>query len=224
MTMISQPTVPAAPCPASLSPPAVEGVVLSGIRWHTYESLLADLEGCHLRLTYDRGRLEIMAPLFRHEAYAGMLGRLVEIAAEELNLPFKSGWSTTFRRQDLERGLEPDRCFYVGSVAAVVGRLEIDLTRDPPPDLAIEIDITHSSLDRLSIYAALGVPEVWRFDGQQLLLYRRQPGGSYEAGTASPTFPMLPLADVVPLLHQGVAVDDLSQVRLIRDWVRRHVR
>jgi Uma2 family endonuclease len=223
MTVITLPAVTGAPSAADRPAVAEQRVVLPGIRWQTYEALLADLGDCRVRLTYDRGRLEIMAPLFRYESYAGVLGRLVEILAEELDLPFKSGWSTTFRRQDLERGLEPDRCFYIGSLASVVGRLEIDLTRDPPPDLAIEIDITHSSLDRLGIYAALGMPEVWRFDGQELQVYHRQADGTYQITSTSPTFPMLPLAEVVPLLHHGVASDDLSQVRTLRAWVRKHV-
>jgi Uma2 family endonuclease len=190
------------------------------VTWQTYEALLRDVTNRRIRLTYDRGRLEIMTPLFRHESYAGALGELVRALAEELNVPIKSGWSTTFRRQDLERGLEPDRCFYVRHVSAIVGKLEIDLSRDPPPDLAIEIDIMSSSLNRLGIYAALGVPEAWRFDGERFEVLRRRDATGYDRCEASPTFPSLPVPDVAALLHEVVAMDDLSQVRRLREWVR----
>jgi Uma2 family endonuclease len=135
-------------------------LLLADIRWQTYEDLLQDLAQTRVKLTYDRGSLEIMTPMYRHESCAGFLGRLVEVAAEEFSMRFISGWSTTFRREDLKRGLEPDRCYYIGNVSAVLGKLDIDLSRDPPPDLAIEVDIRSSSLNRMSIYAALGVPEV----------------------------------------------------------------
>src|SRR5262249_518426 len=141
-------------------------VVLSGVRWHTYEALLHDLGGRHIRLTYDRGNLEIMAPLFRHERYADVLAELVKALARAAKRRTGGAGSTTFRREDLERGLEPDRCFYIDNLVAVAGKLELDPAHDPPPDLAIEVDIWSSSLNRLEIYAALGVPEVWRYDGE----------------------------------------------------------
>jgi Uma2 family endonuclease len=198
-------------------------VLLPGIRWRTYEALLEDLGDRHIRLTYDRGSLEIRAPLFRHESYAGVLGRLVEVLAEHLNLPFKSGWSTTFRRQDLEKGLEPDRCFYIRNVRPILGKLEIDLSQDPPPDLAIEIDITHSSLDRIGIYASLRVPEVWSFDGTNLRVHCLQTDGTYRTSQSSSLFPTLPLSGVTTLVQQIVGIDDLSQIRTLRTWLREHV-
>jgi Uma2 family endonuclease len=126
-------------------------VVLGGVRWQTYEALLHDLGDRHIRLTYDRGSLEIMAPLLRHERYAETLAQLVKALAAFARVRVFSAGSTTFRREDLERGLEPDRCFYIRNADAVVGKLEIDLSTDPPPDLAIEIDIMSSCLDRLGI-------------------------------------------------------------------------
>jgi Uma2 family endonuclease len=223
MATLTQPPAPVAPPPPSPQPVVAEQrVLLTGIRWQTYEALLEDLGNRHVFLTYDRGSLEIMAPLFRHEGFTRVLGRVVEITAEVLNIPFKAGWSTTFRRRDLERGLEPDRCFYIANVAAIVGKLDIDLTRDPPPDLAIETDITHSSLDRMSIYASLGVPEVWRFDGQQLQVNLLQTGPAYRPAEASRSFPTLPLAEVAGLVHQVATPDDLAQMRTIRAWVQQH--
>src|SRR5688500_6748040 len=104
--------------------------------------------------------------------------------------------SVTLRREDLERGLEPDNCFYTTRWRAIIGKKRFDLTRDPPPDLAIEIDVTSSSLDRQGIYAALGVPEIWRFDGESLRVFQLGPDGDYRACERSPTFPELPLEGV----------------------------
>jgi Uma2 family endonuclease len=208
--------------PAQRRPAAIGPVVLSGVRWQTYTSLLDDLDNRRVRLTYDRGNLEIMAPLFRHESYAGVLGELVKALAAAAKVRVKSAWSTTFRREDLERGLEPDRCFYIRNLRAVLGRLEIDLSRDPPPDLAIEIDIMSSSLDRLGIYAALGVPEVWRFDGERFEVLLRRDVTGYDPADASPTFPALPVAEVAGLLNEVVTLDDAAQERRVRAWVRKH--
>ena len=161
-----------------------------------------------------------MAPSYRHENFASALGRFVTVLCEEFEIAFKSGRTTTFRREDMDRGLEPDDCFYIRNVAKVLGKDEIDLTVDPPPDLAIEIDIASSSLDRMGIYAALRVPEVWRFDGDELVVYCLQPNGEYEECEISPTFPMLPLPRVVEFLKQSATMDDLTLVRKFRAWVR----
>src|SRR5262245_22716766 len=201
-------------------PPGHGPAVLSGVRWQTYEDLLADVDNRRIRLTYDRGTLEIMAPQFRHESYAGALGLLVKVLAGALKVRVKSAWSTTFRREDLERGLEPDRCFYIHNLPAVLGKLEIDLAQDPPPDLAI--DIKSSCLDRLAIYAALDVPEVWRFDGAQFEVLLRRDATGYHQADASPTFPALPVGLVAELLNEVVALDDATQERRIRAWVRKH--
>jgi Uma2 family endonuclease len=213
-----EPLVSARPRPSGHGP-----VVLSGIRWQTYEALLNDLGNRRIRLTYDRGNLEIVAPLFRHESYAGVLGRLVTILAATAKVRVKSAWSTTFRRDDLQRGLEPDRCFYIGNLPAILGKLEFDFGHDPPPDLAIEIDIMSSCLDRLGIYAALGVPEVWRFDGKSFEVLLRRDATGYDPADASPTFPALPVAKVIGLLNDVVALDDAVQERKIRAWVRKYV-
>ncbi len=197
-------------------------VVLAGVRWQTYEALLNDLSNGRIRLTYDRGNLEITAPRFRQESNAGALGELVKSLARAAKLRVKSAWSTTFRREDLARGLEPDRCFYIRNLSAVLGKLEIDLSQDPPPDLAIEIDIMSSCLDRLAIYAALGVPEVWRFDGEHFEVLLRNDAGGYDRADASPTFAALPIAAVAGLLNEVVRLDDASQERRIRAWVRKH--
>ncbi|HEY9740149.1 MAG TPA: Uma2 family endonuclease, partial [Coleofasciculaceae cyanobacterium] len=140
-------------------------VLLRNISWQTYQDLLKDLEEQPgIRLSYDRGLLEIMAPSPPHENYKKVLGRFVETLTEELNIEIKSLGSLTCKREDLARGLEPDQCYYIQNEAVVRTLDEIDFNQDPPPDLVIEIDISSSSINRLSLYAALGVPEVWRYD------------------------------------------------------------
>src|ERR1051326_1247978 len=151
--------------------PAEQRAVLHGICWETYERLLADLaESSAPRLTYDRGTLEIMSPLAEHEELRNNLAMLVEIVAETRDLDLRGLGSTTFRRVDLQRGLEPDACFYIQNAERLQGKRQIELSTDPPPDLVVEIDLTHSTLDKLSIYAQFGVPEVWRYKGGRLAI------------------------------------------------------
>jgi len=147
-------------------------ILLPGVRWCTYEALLADMDNTSAaRLAYDHGTLEIMVPSFSHEQLNRLLAAIVEALAMSMHLDFINAGSTTFKREDVARGFEPDSCFYLQHVDAVRGHTAIDLATDPPPDLLIEIDLTHPSLDKLPIYAMLGVPEVWRYDGQHMLIY-----------------------------------------------------
>jgi Uma2 family endonuclease len=202
--------------------PSEQRFVLLGVPWRTYERLLrvfAERPG--VRLTYDRGTLELMTLSHEHESQVHLLGRLVVAMTEELGLPLKGGGSTTFRRRRRERGLEPDECYWIANEAQVRGKDQIDLRRDPPPDLALEIDVTHSSLDRLVIYAALKFPEVWRLESQTLVCYLLGDGG-YAVGAASRAFPGLTVADLAPFLKLAGQMDENAIVRQFRAWVRRH--
>jgi Uma2 family endonuclease len=196
---------------------------LDDVSWDFYEHLLEELGERRVRVTFDRGSLELMAPTYRHENYARSLGLFVMVLCEELEVAVKGGRTTTFRREDLDRGLEPDDCFYIRNVRKILGKDVINLAIDPPPDLAIEIDITSSSLDRMGIYAALGVPEVWRFDGQTLQVWCLTRDGEYEERERSPTFPTLPLGPVVEFLLEAAALDDVTLTRKFRTWVRKQV-
>lgn len=197
--------------------------VQHGVNWPTYEKVLDVFGDRPIRITYDRGTLELMSPLPIHEVFKCLFLRLLDSLSDELDFGMKACGSTTFRRQDLERGLEPDECFYLANLSRVQNWTVIDLTVDPPPDLAIEIDNTNSSLDRMGIYAALGVPELWRFDGESLQAYELA-DGVYAPRPRSPTFPFLPLAEIVPLLHQSVTIaDDRELRRNVRSWVRDRV-
>lgn len=202
-------------------------VILRNISWHTYQSLITDFESePALRLTYDRGTLEIRMPLDPHETYKKLLGRLIEAATEELDLEIRSLGSRTCDREDLARGLEPDQCYYIQNEALVRDIEQIDLAHFPPPDLAIEVDITSSSLDRFSIYTDLGVPEIWLYDGRALTIYYLDTG-EYKIRDRSIALPLLAASDITRFLERRfpkqetqTSVGENSLVKQFRQWLR----
>jgi Uma2 family endonuclease len=198
-------------------------LVLYDIDWQTYEKLLAAFGERPIHLTYDRGMLEIMTLSSRHERIKSWISRSIEAMCLELSIAMAALGSTTYRREDLERGLEPDECYYVQNEPLVRDVDEIDLTRDPPPDLAIEVDISHSSKTRAAIYAAMRVPELWRYNGERLLVFRLRPDGEYELSQQSLCFPFLPLTEFALLLQRPPGVDQTSQVRSFVEWVRSRI-
>jgi Uma2 family endonuclease len=200
--------------------PAYQRFFLDGVSWDRYTRLLRAFSDRHLRLTYDQGNLEIMTLSHQHENLGCFLGRLAVTLTEEFELPIKEGGSTTFRRRRVEKGLEPDNCYWIASEAAVRGKTKIDLRRDPPPDLAIEIDITHSSLDRMGIYASIQVPEVWRFDGR-VLTFLRLRENAYEESPVSLIFPApIKPDDLLPFVELRRRNDENTVIRQFRKWIR----
>lgn len=191
------------------------------VDWSFYDGLIELMGNGRVRVTYDRGSLELISPSFAHESAGKLIGRFIETAAEEFAIPLKGCKSTTFRKMDLDRGLEPDESYYTDNLAAIAGRSELDLSVDPPPDIAIEIDITRSSLNRMSIYAALGIPEVWRYDGEKLEFTGLGAGSvSYTPRTRSTSFPMIDPNIIASLLSRRFADDDTTLVREFRRWLR----
>ena len=157
--------------------------LLPNVSWSTYEALLEDMGPHTGRLAYEEGLLEIMSPSGAHELMKGVIRSLIEAYAAEFGMKFTPRGSLTLKRQLLDRGAEPDECYYFQKG---VRKDEIDLAVDPPPDLVLEIEITKSALNKLGIYAAFGVPELWRFDGERLRIHVLEPEGSYvEAPGAS---------------------------------------
>lgn len=202
-----------------LSPPE-QRVTLHNVSWETYERLLADLQDSSApRMTYDRGTLEIMSPSSEHERYNRTAAQIVEELAVEMDINIDSLGSTTFRREDIDRGFEPDSCFYIKNAASVRGKKRIDLSVDPPPDLVIEIDITSPSLAKFPIFAQVGVPEVWRFDGTRLAIYGLA-GGDYQELDASIAFPSVTAADVTTFIKESETMARPEWVRKLRGWVR----
>lgn len=197
-------------------------VILKSIRWKTYQALIQDFEpDPAIRLTYDHGTLEIRMPLDPHETYKKRIGRLIEAATEELNLEIRSLGSRTCQREDLARGLEPDQCYYIQNEVRVRGVEQIDLNHLPPPDLAVEIDITSSSLDRLAIYAALQVPEIWRYDGKTLTIYGYQEG-DYQVFPCSLAMPQLDASNLTRFLDLNTSLGENSLIRQFRQWIQQN--
>lgn len=152
-------------------------VILKNISWQTFETILAETGSDRIsRLAYDHGTLEIMTPLLPHEHNNRLIHNLIVALAEELNLNLKSVGSLTCKRPDRMRGAEPDSSFYIQNEPLVRNNREINLTTNPPPDLVVEVDFTSSSLDRLPIYADIGVPELWRYDEPVMQIYQLQEG------------------------------------------------
>ena len=194
--------------------------LLMGIRWETYQALLLDLaENPSKKLTYDQGTLEIITPLPEYEINKGFLGRLVQTTTELLGLEISILGSTTLSRKDLQKGVEPDECYYITNEELVRGKIKFDFNHDPPPDLAIEIDITSSSLDRLTIYAALGIREIWRFDGENLFIYCLQ-YGNYQEQEKSNVLPILSRSVILNFLIRRGEKGENALLREFREWLQ----
>jgi Uma2 family endonuclease len=208
---------------ATLPQPA-QRLVLSGIDWPTYKAMSDLLAERNVRLTYDRGELEFMTLSPEHEHDKKFLARLVEALTEELDIDIASFGSMTCRREDLARGFEPDECYWIAHEPQVRGRTSIDLDVDPPPDLALEIEITRNIIDRLPLCAALRVPEVWRWDGVKLRVLLLGPDGQYAVAERSAAFPFLPLQEFAGFLTATDAQSETKLVRAFRAWVQAHAQ
>ncbi|MEA5503672.1 Uma2 family endonuclease [Halotia wernerae UHCC 0503] len=203
---------------AKLLTPPDEIIHLSGISWQTYETLLVELSDRRLRMTYNRGNLEIMTPSPEHERFKKVAGRFVETIAEELDIPIEPLGSTTFKRPELS-GVEPDECFYIRNITLVRGKKRLDLTQDPAPDLMVEIDVTSSCHNRLQVYADLGVAEVWIYNGESLVIKQLQ-NDTYITSQTSQFFVNLPIPEIARFLQQAPTMDYLELVKVFRNWVR----
>jgi Uma2 family endonuclease len=202
-----------------VSSPAEQRVILDNISWSTYLAILQDADSCRGRITYDRGVLEIMSPSKLHEHVKRLIGRMIEVFTETLNIDIESASSTTFKRADLERGFEADECYYIQHAAEIRAKDDIDMTVDPPPDLIIEVDISRSSLNKFGIYRALAVPEVWRYDGESLRLYALHDHDYIEV-QQSRALPQLPIDKLADLLSQRSAFGETQLIRQFRTWLR----
>lgn len=207
----------------TVSSPAEQRVILRNISWETYERLLAEHEeSSSPRFTYDQGVLEIMVVSFEHEQLNRLIADLFTMIALEMNIEFVNAGSTTFKRKDLRRGFEPDTCFYVQNAEHVSGKTQIDLQIDPPPDLVIEIDLTSPSLEKFSIYAAVGVPEVWRYDGNALTLFTLEENGNYVESTESSVLPGVMRNDLAQFIQESQEQKRTVWLRNVRNWARKH--
>ncbi len=197
-----------------------ERTLLQNISWNLYENLLVEIgDNGKARLSYLQGDLEFMTPLPAHENYNRQIERAIVVVAEELDRDYNLFGSMTIKRPDLEAGKEPDSCYYFANEPAVRGKTKLDFTQDPPPDLAVEIDITSSSINQLALSAKLGVGELWRYDGAKLIFYQLR-SGSYVSVDLSPTFPMLSSARVLEFLADCQTEGLNRSVKMLREWVQ----
>ncbi|MBE9126660.1 MULTISPECIES: Uma2 family endonuclease [unclassified Coleofasciculus] len=204
----------------STSTPAEQRTVLRNISWQTFETLLKETgEDRGSRFAYDGGTLEIMTPLFEHENPKIQLDRFIVALAEELKVEIKSAGSTTLKREAVKRGIEPDNCYYIQNEPAVRGRQQLDLETDPPPDLAIEIDITSSSINKSGIYSALSVPELWRYNGRVLKFYQLVEG-QYVECEFSIAFPLVSVSEMSRFIEQSKTMGEIALLKSFRAWVR----
>ena len=195
-------------------------VVLEDVTWQTYQALLKDL-GNHRasRLAYDQGILEITVPSDLHEFISRILEAMVRALTEELHMRLRGYGSTTLNREDIQRGIEPDSCFYIQNVDRILGR-KLNFETDPPPDLAIEVDITSSSRRRFGIYLQLKILEVWRYTEQRGVIIYQLQNGEYVECEFSPTFPMVSGAVLMQFLQMAQTEDDNGIIRALRQWIR----
>jgi Uma2 family endonuclease len=200
------------------TPQAETRVLLSNIDWATFEDL-ARSDRAGARFAYDHGYLEIMPLSLRHERIKKRIAMMIEAAARKIETPIVGAGSTTLKIALKRRGVEPDECYDLAHASAVRDVDELDLSVDPPPDLAIEVDISSSSLDPLAIYADMGVPEVWIYDGEMIHAWLLQPDGRYREQPKSRSFPLLPLDEFQEFLQRQPGIEEAEGWRSYEEWL-----
>ena len=202
--------------------PPGQTVVLENISWNEFEAILEDLgESRSSRIAYNAGKLEIMTPLPEHEVNKEYISDFVKVLLEELDIEFCPLGSTTFKNQTMFKGIEPDSCFYIQNETAVRGKNRLDLTVDPPPDLALEIDITNRS--HPEIYQSLGVPELWQYKKGELK-FLLLVNGKYIQSKNSFSFPNFFLIEAIPRYLNKCRTEGRNKgMKAFRNWVREQI-
>ena len=195
-------------------------LTLCEIGWDEYEQLLDQVgEGCHLRISYDNGRLEIITPSSKHEKYKNLLHDLVLILSDELDQEILSYGSTTWKLKPKGKGAEGDDCFYIQHASQIGEKDQLDLGSDPPPDLVIEIDLTHDSSRKFAIYPALGVPEIWLYDGSRFSVWQLA-DQAYAPASFSLAFPFLTAGHLAEFAANSQSQGRKQARHAFRDWLR----
>jgi Uma2 family endonuclease len=198
-------------------------VRLANVTWNDYERFLEMIGDRYYRTSYADGEFEILMPTSTHGVWAAILGRLVQALAFELDLPIKSLDPTTLRREDLEKGLESDRCFYLENEAMVRCKLALDFNVDPPPDLAIEAEVTSSVGKRMRIYAALRVPEVWRYKDDVLIVNQLAENGEYAVTASSRFFPQVSMSELARFVQEYERMGERELIKSFHEWIRQQI-
>jgi Uma2 family endonuclease len=197
-----------------------ERIIRNNVPWEEYERLLAEHDpGRGIRIAYDEGTLEIMVLSLPHEEPNRILASLVEITAEETGRDFRQIGSTTIQRKDLRKGFEPDSCYYIKSISQVEGKRLIDFTRDPGPDLVIEVDVSNASMNKFPLFAAVRIGELWRYSNGRVRIYRLREG-RYVEQAASEELPPMTSALLTEFLELAFKMKRIAWLKHVREWVR----
>jgi Uma2 family endonuclease len=195
--------------------------VLDDVSWDFYERTLEELDESHVRISYDNGRMVLASPFLpKHEWAKGRIGRMIEMTTLVWNIPVYSLGQTTWKSKAARKGLEADECYYIQNEPLVRSRDDLDLRRDPPPDLAVEVDITHHPIDRLAIYAGLKINEVWLFNGKTLKFLKLARGGKYRSIQRSEALPRLTPGDIERFLGMFGTAGETDISRAFQEWLR----
>lgn len=199
-------------------------VLLHDVSWEFYEAVLDEIgDRRRIFVTFDRGEMELMAPSFKHDDGKWDIARMISVMALELRISIRGTGSATWRRKDIERGVEPDECFYIQNYQRVKRKEEIKLPTDPPPDLILEVDVSRSSLKKQSIYAAMGVPEFWCYDNGRLSFHCLK-GQAYEKSNESLAFPGLKAKILERFIKMQDTMDDADAMQAFVQWVRENLK
>jgi Uma2 family endonuclease len=200
--------------------PADSSLILQNISWEEYEEVLEIVgEASGLRITYDEGTLQIMTLSTEHESLSDLIQDLVRLLSIRLRIKILSFGSSTIKKQRADKGVEPDGCFYVQNATLIGNKTRLDFSSDPPPDIVVEIDVHHESLSKFDIYAELGVPEIWRYDGKMLTIYHLE-GGQYGTTAQSTALPMLSSDTLTQFLKRGQQEDQYETLLAFEEWLQ----
>lgn len=203
--------------------PADGILILPHVSWPEFETLAAELEDRRdVRLSYYRGRMEITMPSPEHEEYVDLIQDLTRLLVRELGLRMESRGTALLKRELREVGAQPDGCFYIQHAAQIIGKRQLDLTIDPPPDIIVEVDLSTDSRGKFLIYATLGVPEIWRYDGTIFAIHHLV-GGHYQEDDASRAFPFLTAAVMTNVIEQSKQFGQDAALDEFRNWIQPHL-
>lgn len=203
--------------------PGETRVLLENITWQTFKIMLAEMGSDRTnRIAYDKGTIEIMTPLKPHESSNRLIEVFVGVLCEELGLELNRVGSLTLTRDDLESGAEPDSSYYIQNELLVREKDNIDLGFDPPPDLVLEVEYSRPKIDKLKLYAAMGIPEFWRFNGTTLIIYTLA-NGQYSETQISPTFAPISIKEIPRFIEESKKIGQIAATRAFRTWVREYL-
>ena len=195
-------------------------LVLHNVTWDDYEDLLAEVgEARGLRISFNDGTLTVMTLSSEHEKYALFINRLIFTLSFRLRIEVLFFGSATMRKREKSKGNEPDACFYVQTAGAIGNRIHLNFAVDPPPDVVVEVDIHHDSRDNYPIYAALEVPEIWRFDGQEMTIYHLQED-DYVLAEASRALPMLNCQVLTEYVSRMPKDGEFNAILAFDEWLQ----